>query len=132
MLSRRKYTKNNRGQALVEFALVVPVLLLLLVAIMELGLVINHYITLTEAAREGARSAALGGSNVTVAAVAKAAASHMDASQLTVSISPESTRIRGNGVTVTVEAPVQIITKLMSPFFPPGFTMQGAATMRVE
>jgi len=124
--------KNNRGQALVEFTLVVPVLLLLLVAIMELGLVINQYIVLTEAAREGARSAALGGSNVTVATIVRTAASHIDTGQLNIIISPEANRTRGNGVTVTVEAPVQAITKLMNPLFPPGFTVQGVATMRVE
>ena len=117
---------------MVEFTLILPVLLLLLVAIMELGLVINQYMVLAEAAREGARSAALGGTDVIVTSVTKTAASQIDKGQLTVTISPPTTRIRGNGVTVTVEAPVQAMTKFMSPFFPPGFTMQGVATMRVE
>jgi len=129
---RTKYIKNNRGQALVEFALVLPVLLLLIVGSMEFGLVINQYMVLAEAAREGARSAAVGNNNATVVTVVKTAASHIDTSQVTVTISPTDTRIRGNGVTVTVAKPVQAITQLMSPFLPAGFMVQGTATMRVE
>ena len=132
MLLLTRYIKNNRGQALVEFALMLPVLLLLVVGVMEFGLVINQYMVVAESAREGARSAALGGSNATVTTVARTAASNIDTSQLRVTISPADVRVRGNGVTVTVEKPVQAITVLMSPFFPPGFMVQGAATMRVE
>lgn len=126
------YTKNNRGQALVEFALILPVLMLLVVGVMEFGLIINQYMVVAEAAREGARSAALGGSDAAVTTVVKTAASQIDVSKLTVTISPTTTRVRGNGVTVTVKKPVKAITKLMSPFFPTGFAVQGVATMRVE
>lgn len=127
-----RYIKNNRGQAMVEFALALPVLFLLIIGSMEFGLVINQYMVIAEAAREGARSAALGGSNATVTTVARTAASTIDISQLTVTISPADVRVRGNGVTVTVAKPVQAITPLMSRFFPSGFMVQGAATMRVE
>jgi len=96
------YIKNNRGQAMVEFALVLPFLLLLIVSSLQFGLVINQYLVLTEAAREGARSAALGGDNATVTTVAKTAASQIDKTQLTVTILPTPTRVRGSGVTVTV------------------------------
>ena len=48
------------GQALVEFALVLPVLLVLVTAILQFGLLFNNYITLTDAVRSGARSLALG------------------------------------------------------------------------
>ena len=47
----------QRGQALVEFALVIPIFLLLLVAIFDLGRAVFAYNTLTNAAREGARLA---------------------------------------------------------------------------
>lgn len=50
----------RRGQALVEFALVAPLLLLLLFAIISLGLYINAQVTLQQAARIGARDAAIG------------------------------------------------------------------------
>lgn len=132
MLWLTGYLKNNRGQALVEFALMLPVLLLLVVGVMEFGLVINQYMVVAEAAREGARSAALGASNVTVITVVKTASGQMDTSQLIITIAPPDIRVRGNGVTVTVEKPVHTITSLIEPFFPADFKVQGAATMRVE
>jgi Flp pilus assembly protein TadG len=49
---------TDRGAAAVEFALVMPLLLLILFAIIDFGRMLNTQITLTEAAREGARAAA--------------------------------------------------------------------------
>jgi Flp pilus assembly protein TadG len=132
MLRLSSYLKNNRGQALVEFALVLPVLLLLVVGAMEFGLIINEYLVVTEAAREGARSAALGNSNATVIAAVNTAASQINTAKLTITIAPSTTRVTGSGVTVTVQKPVQAITGLISPFFPAGFTLQGVSTMLVE
>jgi hypothetical protein len=50
-------TRRGRGQALVEFALIIPLFLLLLVALFDLGRAVFAYNTLTNAAREGARMA---------------------------------------------------------------------------
>jgi Flp pilus assembly protein TadG len=51
--------KADRGAAAVELALVLPVLLLVLFGIIDFGRMLNTQLTLTEAAREGARAAAL-------------------------------------------------------------------------
>jgi Flp pilus assembly protein TadG len=48
---------RGRGQALVEFALVIPVFLLLLMAVFDLGRAVFAYNSVTNAAREGARLA---------------------------------------------------------------------------
>ena len=50
----------DHGAAAVEMALVLPLLLVLLFGIIDFGRALNAQITLTEAAREGARAAALG------------------------------------------------------------------------
>jgi Flp pilus assembly protein TadG len=50
--------RGERSQALIEFALVSPVLLLLLFGIVDIGRAIFYYDTLSHAAREGARTAA--------------------------------------------------------------------------
>lgn len=50
--------RRRRGVAAVEFAVTLPLLLLLLVGIWELGRIINVQITLNNAARDGARLAA--------------------------------------------------------------------------
>jgi Flp pilus assembly protein TadG len=47
------------GAAAVEFALLLPIILLVIFAIIDFGRMLNAQITLTEAAREGARAAAL-------------------------------------------------------------------------
>jgi Flp pilus assembly protein TadG len=55
----RKLRQREEGQALVEFALVVPLLLLILFAIVQFGIMLNTYITVSDAARSGARQLAL-------------------------------------------------------------------------
>jgi TadE-like protein len=50
----------DRGAAAVEFALLLPLLLILVFGIIDFGRMLNAQITLTEAAREGARASALG------------------------------------------------------------------------
>lgn len=51
--------RSERGAAAVEFALVVPALLLLLLGIIEFGRAYNVQISLTHAARESARYMAI-------------------------------------------------------------------------
>jgi Flp pilus assembly protein TadG len=58
--SRR--TTGERGAAIVEFAIVLPLLLLLVFGIIEFGRGYNVKVQLTGAVREGAREVALGGS----------------------------------------------------------------------
>jgi hypothetical protein len=50
-------SRGIRGQALVEFALVIPIFLLVMIALFDLGRAVFAYNTLTNAAREGARMA---------------------------------------------------------------------------
>ena len=48
---------GGRGQALVEFAIVIPIFLLLFMAVVDLGTAVFSYNALTNAAREGVRLA---------------------------------------------------------------------------
>jgi Flp pilus assembly protein TadG len=57
---------SRKGQAVVEFALTVPFFLMLLLAGVEFGVLINGHMVLANAAREGARAAALGQNITTV------------------------------------------------------------------
>ncbi len=56
-MMRRGRWHQERGQALVEFALVFPVFILLLLGILDLGRAVYAYNTIGDAAREGARVA---------------------------------------------------------------------------
>jgi Flp pilus assembly protein TadG len=55
----------DEGQALIEFALVLPVLLIMIVGIIEFGRAWNLHQVLTDAAREGARKAAISNASIT-------------------------------------------------------------------
>jgi Flp pilus assembly protein TadG len=55
---RRRF-HDSKGQALVEFALVLPLLAGLLFGILQFGLIFNNYVDLTDAVRAGARKAAV-------------------------------------------------------------------------
>lgn len=51
--------KRERGQALVELAMLLPILLIILLGIIDFGRVFYAYVTITNAAREGARYGSL-------------------------------------------------------------------------
>ena len=60
---RSRIREKDRGAAAVEFALVLPLLLMLVFGLIDFGRAFNEQIVLSQAAREGARVAALGGTN---------------------------------------------------------------------
>src|SRR5438093_13771461 len=59
MPSRYAHIKDERGQALVEFALVIPILLLVLFSVIHFGKAINYWNDATHLTAEGARYAAV-------------------------------------------------------------------------
>jgi len=65
----RKLCKGRAGQAMVEFALVVPIFMLLVIGVIEFGRAWNLQQTITDAAREGARRAVVFDPTLTVAEV---------------------------------------------------------------
>jgi hypothetical protein len=62
MITRARGDKREKrksvGQSLVEFTLMLPVLLMMISGVIELGFMLNFYLDLVDAAREVARSAA--------------------------------------------------------------------------
>ena len=75
---------RDRGSAAVEFALVLPLLLLLVFGIIDFGRALSAQITLTQAAREGARLTALGQPNV----VSRTQAAAVGLSPVAVTVTP--------------------------------------------
>ena len=59
MQTRRGPHRDERGSSLVEFALTAPLLLLLLVGIVDVARIVNAYVTVSHASREGALWASL-------------------------------------------------------------------------
>jgi len=102
--------RNEQGQSITEFALVLPILAFLLFAVIQFGLVFNNWVQLTDATRAGARKGAVSRhqpdpSGTCVAAV-RSSATNLKASDLTASCT--STWQPGADVTVTATYPYSI------------------------
>ena len=123
-------SKTQRGQALVEFALILPLLLMVVCAILQFGLVFHAYLTVNEAAREGARLAAVGGTDTAIEARVKEVAPALKPDSLTITINPKPIRVAETMVTVTVSTPPPASLPFMDAFLPA--SLQGRVAMRVE
>jgi hypothetical protein len=62
----RRFRNTEAGQALVEFTLILPIFLILLFAIVDFGRGFYTWLLVTNAAREGARVAAVQSDNATI------------------------------------------------------------------
>lgn len=76
----RGFRDSERGAAAVEFALVFPVLIVMIFGIIEFGAVFNAQIMVTAAAREGVRELVVTGDETAARDVAEAAAIGLDLS----------------------------------------------------
>jgi hypothetical protein len=84
----RARLRRDSGAAAVEFALVLPLLLLILFGIIDFGRMLNAQITINEAAREGARAMALFDASAGGDRVAKATAELPGATYTVISACP--------------------------------------------
>lgn len=108
---RNRYQiRSERGQALAEFALVLPLLVLLLFGVIQFGIVFNNYVALTDAVRAGAREGAVGRhSSDPVGDVeerVRESAADLNEAELEVDVS--SSWAHGSDVTVTATYPYEI------------------------
>jgi len=121
MRDHQKKWRGKSGQTLVEFAFVLPILLLLMVAIIDFGIIFYSQMAVSNAAWEGARAGATiidpsqGDQEITGAI--HGAAFGLDISQLTIDIDPaqdESPRDlpfpapRGEALTITIQYQVEL------------------------
>jgi Flp pilus assembly protein TadG len=90
----RALARKERGQSLVEFALMLPFMVTLLLGVVELGNGLNSYITVVDAARDGARLGSRGDS-----------ANNDD---IIAAVSKDVERLEGPDPTVTVTNPVTV------------------------
>jgi Flp pilus assembly protein TadG len=110
MSRRRNMIRNERGQTMVEFALVVPILCVVLFGILQFGALYNDYVTLTDAARVGARKAAVSrqSSNPSGAAVAATLAAAPGLTQSKLQVGVTSSWKQGEPVTVKAQYPYSV------------------------
>lgn len=128
-----KFLTNEKGQALVEMAFVLPILLMLVFGITEFGRILGAELILSNSAREGARYAAVGATDTEIVTKIKDTASFLDNTKLVISITPsESLRKRGDPVKVQVQYPVEVYAPLISEITGDPYIAKGQSTMRME
>jgi hypothetical protein len=113
-LIRKNAKDGERGQSLVEFTLIVPIFLLLVFAIVDFGMGFHAWISVTNAAREGARIGSVGADSTTIEDRVRDTAGGLDDDKLTVIVG-NSTDLGGDpgeSVTVDVEYEYDLITPL--------------------
>jgi Flp pilus assembly protein TadG len=137
---RRRFTKNDDGAVLVEFALSLPLLLLIIVGIFDFGLAFQQLGVVTNAAREGARMAVLPG--YSTPDIQNRVIAYLQAGGVTVTpqinVTPHPPDAATPFATMEVEVRVDYTFKYLAPFaqmFGGTFgtvTLPARSTMRTE
>jgi len=122
--------RNERGSAVVEFALVLPIVLLVLLAVVQVGVLARDRLLLSQAARAGARTAAIEPSDAEVNDAVRVAAVGLDPSRLSVAVSRSGTR--GSPPTVSVRYTAPVADLLGGWLLPSTVELVSAATDRQE
>lgn len=130
----REYIKGNRGQAMVEFAFVFPIFVWIFIGMIDFGRIFHELIVVTQAAREGARTAVVGSSDAAISTAVRNAAVtiHSEANPVTTVVTPaQASRVAGAPITVTVTHNVTILTPFISTIVQPNpYPIAGTAVMR--
>lgn len=138
-LIRRRREKGEKGQALVEFALLVPIFLILLFAIVDFGMGFYSWITVTNSAREGARLGAVSASADDIEIRVRETATLINEDTNMDVFVTNAEGPAGQSVTVKVDYDYDLITPLASlvafisgDIIGPTLTLSSTAEMRLE
>ena len=128
----------RRAASLIEFSLVAPVFILLVMGIIELGRVLMVQHLMTNAARQACRVGVIGGTptqTISSTALQALTSQGVTSSQATVQVNDgsadASTAKSGDEITVIVSAPMSNISWLPFPAYSSG-TLTGRYTLRRE
>ncbi len=125
--------REEKGQSLVEFALVIPIFLLFIVFIIDLGRVAYTYSTMHFTAQETVRLGSFGYTDTEMETYAKQHFTAGNGNSMVVSISPsDSIRESGDDVTVTLSYKMNAIMPLAELVISGPIDIQVDSTIRVE
>jgi Flp pilus assembly protein TadG len=130
-MNMKRTLRDEKGQAMAEFAIVLPVLCLVFFGIFQFGVLFNNYVTLTDAVRAGARTAAVSRDDADPVGAATTAVrnSSADLNQSSLNVTVSSSWTAGSDVTVTATYPYSI--SLLGLIVTSG-TLTSKTTERVE
>lgn len=138
-LSPRRFRNTEIGQTLVEFSMVLPILLLLLFAIVDFGRAFYTWNILTNAAREGARTASVQSDTATINTAVTNAMTGLTSSSPT--LTRTYTGVQGaKGTTVSVQlsyqftyvTPISPLLNLLGAGSLANPTLTSTSNMRLE
>ena len=119
-----------------EFALILPILLLLVLGIINFGIIFNAFITITSAAREAARAAVVADHTSQYALIETAVVSNTTfllIENFDVTISPENNPpLLGDELTATATGTVRVIVPLLNVITGEQYELESSSTMRIE
>ncbi len=121
---------SDRGQATLEAALAMPIVLLALLLIVQVGIVVRDALALDQAAREGVRAMAITASPDEARAAVRGSAGPLDADRIATEISSAATRGDSVGIDLsyTEELRIPVVSKIVALHLP----LEAKATMRLE
>lgn len=133
----KKLLRSESGQALVEMAIVLPILLMLIMAILETGWLFSNKLMLDNVCREAARSAisaaAEGNNNEKSLARVESLLPTYAQGKVTAEISySNETAFRKGDVQVRLRYQLKPITPLVGIFVPEDYNLQSSCTMKVS
>ncbi|MFC7063859.1 TadE/TadG family type IV pilus assembly protein [Halobacillus seohaensis] len=123
--------KSQKGQALVELALVLPILLMLIFGIVDFGRIFHAYLTLDHAGREAARTASVGAEDSEIYATVTNSTVGLNDSNLNTKLSPSGERESGSEISVTLTYDIGFLTPVIQSLSSP-ITLKDTTVMRVE
>lgn len=126
--------RARKGQALAEFALVLPIFMMLLGGLVDLGYMYQQYLSLQNAAREGARLGAVGASVTAITTrISNILGGRWNDGTLVVTVE-ETDQVTWREIRVIVTAPVRPVTPIvaMIPALANGVNGRAVAAFRKE
>ena len=119
------------GQSLVEFALLLPLLLLILLGTIQFGIVLENFLAVVDAAHVGDRVASLGGTCGQVTTAARQAATAAGLGHLSVAC-PSPRPAAGQPVAVTASYSIPVVVPLFWPLLGKHFPISSTMTSLEE
>jgi len=105
----KRRRRGHSGQATVEMALVLPILIWLLIGLVDIARMANAYLIIQHASREAVRLGITGASDTQVIERAVAQSTTLDATRLTVTVTPAGTRTTGSDINVAIQYQYRVL-----------------------
>ena len=120
---------RSDGQSTVELTLVLPVVVMAMLAVVQIGVISHQYLVLWHVARESARAAAVAPDAATARSAARSAGPTLDPARLSVTLGGGTTtgNLITSAVTYRAATEVPIVGRLVGDI-----TLTAEVTMRVE